>query len=42
LYLVDAQGRVRWRHIGEGAYPETERAIRQLLGGARRALPAGN
>lgn len=42
LYLVDAQGRVRWRHIGEGAYAETEQAIRQLLAEARRALPAGS
>lgn len=42
LYLVDAQGRVRWRHIGEGAYPETEQAIRQLLDEARRAIPAGS
>ena len=41
LYLVDAQGRVRWRHIGEGAYDETEQAIRQLLGEARRAPVAG-
>ena len=36
LYLVDAQGRLRWRHIGEGAYGETEQAIRQLLDEARR------
>ncbi len=42
LYLVDAQGRVRWRHIGEGAYTETEQAIRELLGEARRAAPAGS
>lgn len=42
LYLVDAQGRVRWRHIGEGAYEETEQAIRQLLGEARRSTPPGS
>lgn len=42
LYLVDAQGRVRWRHIGEGAYEETEQAIRQLLAEARRATPSGS
>lgn len=42
LYLVDAQGRVRWRHIGEGAYAETEQAIRQLLGEARRATVPGS
>lgn len=35
LYLVDAQGRVRWRHIGEGAYAQTEQALRQLLDEAR-------
>lgn len=42
LYLIDAQGRVRWRHVGEGAYVETEKAIRQLLDEARRAPPAGS
>ena len=31
LYLVDADGRVRYRHFGEGAYEETEAAIRELL-----------
>jgi cytochrome c biogenesis protein CcdA/thiol-disulfide isomerase/thioredoxin len=30
-YLVDAQGNVRDAHFGEGAYDETERAIRTLL-----------
>jgi thiol-disulfide isomerase/thioredoxin len=32
LYLVDRDGRVRFRHFGEEAYEETERAIQQLLG----------
>jgi thiol-disulfide isomerase/thioredoxin len=31
VYLVDAQGRIRFRHFGEGAYEETEKAIRELL-----------
>jgi hypothetical protein len=31
LYLIDKQGRIRYTHIGEGAYPETEAAIRLLL-----------
>jgi hypothetical protein len=31
LYLIDKQGRIRYRHIGEGAYEETERAIQTLL-----------
>ena len=30
-YLVDARGRVRYAHVGEGAYEETEAAIRSLL-----------
>src|SRR5204862_6805018 len=30
-YLIDAQGRVRYAHIGEGEYGETEDAIRSLL-----------
>ncbi len=29
--LVDRRGVVRYTHIGEGAYPETESAIRSLL-----------
>jgi thiol-disulfide isomerase/thioredoxin len=32
LYLVDADGEVRFRHFGEEAYAETERAIQGLLG----------
>jgi cytochrome c biogenesis protein CcdA/thiol-disulfide isomerase/thioredoxin len=33
-YLVDAQGRIRYHHFGEGSYDETERAIQQLLADA--------
>jgi peroxiredoxin len=29
--LIDRRGVVRYTHIGEGAYAETERMIRQLL-----------
>jgi hypothetical protein len=41
LYVVDAEGRIRFSHFGEGAYEESERAIRQLLteAGAGDALP---
>ena len=35
-YLVDARGRVRYAHIGEGEYAETEAAIRALLEEAGR------
>ncbi len=31
LLLVDRKGVVRYRHIGEGDYDETEAAIRRLL-----------
>jgi thiol-disulfide isomerase/thioredoxin len=31
LYIVDAQGRIRRRHLGEGEYQETETAIQALL-----------
>ena len=31
LYLIDKQGNIRYTHIGEGAYEETEAAIRILL-----------
>ena len=31
IYLVDAQGRIRHHHFGEGGYERTERVIQQLL-----------
>jgi hypothetical protein len=31
LYLIDKQGAIRYVHIGEGAYQETEIAIQSLL-----------
>jgi thiol-disulfide isomerase/thioredoxin len=31
LYLIDKRGRIRYVHIGEGAYEETEQNIRTLL-----------
>ncbi len=34
LFLADRQGIIRYDHIGEGAYAETEAKIRQLLGRA--------
>jgi alkyl hydroperoxide reductase subunit AhpC len=32
MLLVDRRGVVRYRHIGEGAYEESEAMIRRLLG----------
>jgi len=46
-YLIDARGRVRYVHFGEGEYEETEAAIRTLLAEAgdrrlgERAKPRG-
>ncbi len=31
-YLLDKSGRIRYKHIGEGAYKETEAAIQALIG----------
>jgi hypothetical protein len=31
LYLIDKWGRIRYQHIGEGGYAETEAAIQALL-----------
>ena len=31
LYLVDKRGHLRYTHIGEGAYLQTEEAIKALL-----------
>src|SRR3954469_4687455 len=39
-YFIDAQGRVRYHHFGEGNYEASERVIRQLLAEAGHA-PAG-
>jgi thiol-disulfide isomerase/thioredoxin len=45
LYFVDAQGRIRHHHFGEGAYAQSERVIQHLLaeaglGGSGHALVA--
>jgi thiol-disulfide isomerase/thioredoxin len=31
IYLIDAEGRIRYRQFGEGDYDRTERAIQELL-----------
>jgi cytochrome c biogenesis protein CcdA/thiol-disulfide isomerase/thioredoxin len=36
-YLIDAEGRLRYVHFGEGEYPTTEAAIRSVLAEARQA-----
>ena len=41
-YFIDAEGRIRHHHFGEGDYEGSERAIRQLLGEAgKTTLSAG-
>jgi thiol-disulfide isomerase/thioredoxin len=42
LYVVDADGRIRFTHFGEGAYEESEQVIRDLLAeaGAGNRLPS--
>ncbi len=37
LYFVDAMGRIRHHHFGEGAYEESERVLQQLLNEANAA-----
>ena len=37
VYLLDAEGRVRYRHFGEGDYERMERTIQQLLAEAGNA-----
>lgn len=43
-YLIDQKGDIRYSHLGEGAYAETEQAIRELLveGGVDLSLVAPN
>ena len=31
IFVIDKQGRIRWLHVGEGRYEETESVIRKLL-----------
>lgn len=31
IFVLDKTGRVRWKHVGEGAYDETEQIIHKLL-----------
>lgn len=31
MYILDKQGRIRFTHVGEGAYRESEQTIQQLL-----------
>src|SRR3954451_23908698 len=38
-YFIDAQGRVRYAHFGEGEYGKKEGIIRQLLAEAGRKVP---
>jgi cytochrome c biogenesis protein CcdA/thiol-disulfide isomerase/thioredoxin len=38
-YLIDARGRIRGHHSGEGGYDRTERDIQQLLAEAGHAAP---
>lgn len=41
-YFIDAEGRVRYHHFGEGNYGQSEQVIRQLLAEAgRRPSPEG-
>jgi thiol-disulfide isomerase/thioredoxin len=40
VYLIDAQGRVRYRHLGEEEYERTERMIQELLAEAGKAPAA--
>lgn len=37
MYLIDQQGRIVYRHFGEGQYQETEARIRSLLGTGKTA-----
>jgi cytochrome c biogenesis protein CcdA/thiol-disulfide isomerase/thioredoxin len=41
-YFVDAQGRVRFVHFGEGSYGEKEKVIRELLAEAGDAASGGD
>lgn len=31
VFILDKHGKIRWKHVGEGAYAEAERTIQRLL-----------
>ena len=31
IFVLDKAGRIRWTHVGEGAYDKTEQVIQRLL-----------
>ena len=31
IFVLDKSGRIRWTHVGEGRYDETEQVIQKLL-----------
>ncbi len=39
-YLVDAQGKIRYQHFGEGAYQEMDRTVQTLLNEAKSGIAA--
>jgi cytochrome c biogenesis protein CcdA/thiol-disulfide isomerase/thioredoxin len=41
-YFIDAEGRIRHHHFGEGNYDESERIVQQLLAEAGRTGVTGN
>src|SRR5208282_6367163 len=41
-YFIDAQGRVRHHHFGEGDYDESERVIQELLAEAGKTDVSSN
>ena len=41
LYFIDAQGRIRQHHFGEGEYERSEKTIQQLLAEAGASGPGG-
>src|SRR6266550_284728 len=40
MFLLDKQGRIRWKHVGEGDYNEAEQLIQKLL--AEKEAPSEN
>ncbi len=40
IFLLDKRGRIRWTHVGEGAYEEAEGVIQKLLAETETTTPA--
>ncbi len=42
IFVLDKTGRIRWSHVGEGAYDQTEQIIQRLLAEDKQSAEKSN